>query len=83
MLNRNGCQYVRVANPGVYAACFLLTPDSQCVCCLPVGGSVVLAIALEGIRAEIGPFPLGVVAEVPRIEQSPAESGTGGFAIQY
>jgi hypothetical protein len=51
--------------------------------CPPVGASVALTIDLEGISDEIGPLPVEVEGEVLRVEQSAAESGTGGFAIEY
>jgi hypothetical protein len=44
---------------------------------------VALTIDLEGISDEIGPLPVEVEGEVLRVEQSAAESGTGGFAIEY
>ena len=51
--------------------------------CPPVGASVKLKIVLEGIPFEIGPVPIDVKGEVRRVEQSTAESDTGGFAIEY
>ena len=51
--------------------------------CPPVGASVVLKIALAGAPDEIGPIPIEVKGAVLRVEQSPAEAGTGGFAVEY
>jgi L-ascorbate metabolism protein UlaG (beta-lactamase superfamily) len=44
---------------------------------------VALTIDLEGIPDEMGSLPVDVKGEVLRVEQSPAEWGTGGFAIQF
>jgi hypothetical protein len=57
---------------------FVLTPV-----CPPIGASVSLRIDLEGILDEIGSLPVEVNGEVLRVEQSGAESGADGFAIQY
>ena len=53
--------------------------------CPPVGTSLILKIALDGIPEEIGVLPVEVTGEVLRVEQSPAERGmiTGGFAVEY
>jgi hypothetical protein len=51
--------------------------------CPPVGSHVALKIALEGVPDEIGPLPVEVQGAVLRVEQSPAETGKGGFAIEY
>ena len=51
--------------------------------CPPVGANLVLTIDLEGIPDEIGSVPIEVEGEVLRVEQSPAERETGGFAIEY
>lgn len=51
--------------------------------CPPVGARVLLKIVLEGIPEGVGPLPIEVNGEVRRVEQSPIESATGGFAIEY
>ena len=51
--------------------------------CPPVGASVVLTIALEGVPDGIGPLPVEIEGRVLRIEQSPTGEGMGGFAIKY
>jgi hypothetical protein len=51
--------------------------------CPPVGASVMLMMALEGVPDGIGPLPVEIEGMVLRIEQSPAGADTGGFAIKY
>jgi hypothetical protein len=51
--------------------------------CPPVGASVSLTIDLEGIPDRIGSLPVEVHGVILRVEESPAERGAGGFAIQY
>lgn len=51
--------------------------------CPPVGASVMLMMALEGVPDGIGPLPVEIKGQVLRIEQSPAGPDMGGFAIKY
>ena len=51
--------------------------------CPPVGASVVLKIALEGVLNGVGSLPAELKGEVLRVETSTTEIGKAGFAIQY
>jgi hypothetical protein len=51
--------------------------------CPPVGSSVMLLMALEGVPDGIGPLPVEIEGLVLRIERSPAGKEMGGFAIKY
>jgi hypothetical protein len=51
--------------------------------CPPVGASVLLMMALEGVPDGVGPLPVEMEGLVLRIEESPAGADMAGFAIKY
>ena len=81
MLNKNGCQYVRAANPGVYAACFLLTPDSWSTCVIGGWLAPIVEFSLRrGIAIGMAASPsLGSTVRRERAQrEARAKANSGG-----